>query len=89
MDRERRNELAQTPDWIRVILGDNLVFDRKNNKDNEVMIGQSATPEQLKKIEADKVAEENAAKEKAEKEKLAADAASANSATNPTVEATK
>jgi hypothetical protein len=77
------------PDWIRIILGDNLVFDRKNNKDNEVMIGQSATPEQLKKIETDKVAEENAAEEKAEKEKLAADAAATNNATNPPVEAAK
>jgi hypothetical protein len=63
------------PDWIRVIFGENLVFDRKNNKDNEVMIGQPANPEQLKQIEADKLAEENAAKEKAEKEKLAAETA--------------
>lgn len=51
------------PDWIRVILGDNLVFDRKNNKDNEVMIGQKATKEQLETIEKDKIAEEKAAEE--------------------------
>lgn len=37
------------PDWIRVIMGDNLVFDRKQNKDNEVMIGQPATTETTKK----------------------------------------
>lgn len=37
------------PDWIRVIMGDNLVYDRKNNKDNEVMIGQPATTENTKK----------------------------------------
>lgn len=37
------------PDWIRVIMGDNLVFDRKNNKDNEVMIGQPATLDNTKK----------------------------------------
>lgn len=37
------------PDWIRVIMGDNLVFDRKQNKDNEVMIGQPATTEVTKK----------------------------------------
>jgi hypothetical protein len=53
------------PDWIRVILGDNLVFDRKNNKDNEVMLGQPATPEQLKTIEAEKTAEAKIAQEKA------------------------
>lgn len=53
------------PDWIRVILGDNLVFDRKNNKDNEVMLGQSASPEELKKIDLAKAEEEKAAQEKA------------------------
>jgi hypothetical protein len=37
------------PDWIRVIMGDNLVYDRKNNKDNEVMLGQPATQENTKK----------------------------------------
>jgi len=37
------------PDWIRVIMGDNLVFDRKHNKDNEVMIGQPATTIDAKK----------------------------------------
>ena len=37
------------PDWIRVIMGDNLVYDRKNNKDNEVMLGQPATTDNTKK----------------------------------------
>ena len=54
------------PDWIRVIMGDNLVYDR-NNKENEVMLGQSASPEQLKKIEEEKLALEKAAAEKAAK----------------------
>jgi hypothetical protein len=69
------------PDWIRVVMGDNLVYDRKNNKDNEVMLGQSATPEALKKIEAAKIEEEKVAKEKAladeksAKEKQSAEAA--------------
>lgn|SRR5450830_96697 len=36
------------PDWVRVIMGDNLVFDRKQSKDNEVMIGQPATAENTK-----------------------------------------
>ena len=40
------------PDWIRVIMGDNLVYDRKNNKDNEVMIGQPATTNTQKAPEA-------------------------------------
>ncbi|HNV88095.1 MAG TPA: hypothetical protein PKL53_03930 [Methylotenera sp.] len=62
------------PDWIRVIMGDNLVFDRKNNKDNEVMLGQPASPEELKKIEVAKAAEEKAAQEKAAQEKIAAEA---------------
>ena len=64
------------PDWIRVIMGDNLVFDRKQNKDNEVMIGQPASPEELKKIEVAKAAEEKVAMEKAAQEKAAAEAKS-------------
>ena len=60
------------PDWIRVIMGDNLVYDRKNNKDNEVMLGQPASPEELKKIEVAKAAEEKAAQEKALAEEKAA-----------------
>lgn len=63
------------PDWIRVIMGDNLVFDRKQNKDNEVMFGQPASPEELKKIETAKAAEEKAAQEKALVEKAAQDKA--------------
>ncbi|WP_036300026.1 hypothetical protein [Methylotenera sp. L2L1] len=27
------------PDWIRVIMGDNLVFDRKNNERGQLMLG--------------------------------------------------
>jgi hypothetical protein len=65
------------PDWIRVIMGDNLVYDRKNNKENEVMLGQAASPEELKKIEAAKAAEEKAAQEKALAEKAAQDKATA------------
>jgi hypothetical protein len=53
------------PDWIRVIMGDNLIFDRKNNKDNEVMLGQVASPEELKKIEIAKAEAEKVAKDKA------------------------
>lgn len=63
------------PDWIRVIMGDNLVYDRKNNKDNEVMLGQAASPEELKKIEAAKAEEEKIAKEKALAEKAVQDKA--------------
>ncbi len=65
------------PDWVRVILGDNLVFDRKNNKDSEVMIGQPASPEEFKKIAESKAAEEKAAIEKAQKDKAEADAKAA------------
>jgi hypothetical protein len=53
------------PDWIRVIMGDNLVFDRKRNKDNEVMLGNAASSEELKKIEQEKIAIEKAAEKKA------------------------
>ena len=63
------------PDWIRVIMGDNLVYDRKNNKENEVMIGQLATPEELKKIEDAKAEEEKVAREKALAEKVVKDKA--------------
>jgi hypothetical protein len=59
------------PDWIRVIMGDNLVYDRKNNKDDEVMLGQAASPEELKKIELAKAEEEKLAQEKAEAESAA------------------
>jgi hypothetical protein len=54
------------PDWVRVIFGESLVFDRKHNKDNEVMIGQPASPEDLKKIQEAKLTEEKEAQEKAE-----------------------
>lgn len=60
------------PDWIRVILGDNLVFDRKFNEDNHVMIGKPATPEQLKEAETEKLAEAKAAAEQAKKASAAA-----------------
>lgn len=72
------------PDWIRIIMGDNLVYDRKNNKDNEVMLGQAASSEELKKIELAKVAEEKAVQEKA----LADEKATKNKATAADVEKT-
>lgn len=59
------------PDWVSVIMGDNLVYDRKNNIDNEIMFGQTASPDELKKIAHIKAAEEKAAIGKAEKEKAA------------------
>lgn len=65
------------PDWVRVILGENLMFDRKNNKDKEVMLGQPSSMEDLKKISEAKAIEEKAAIEKAEKEKAVADAKAA------------
>lgn len=58
------------PDWVKVILGDNLVFDRKNNVDNQMMVGQTATGEVLKKIEADKQKEAEEAKKLAEETPL-------------------
>ena len=63
------------PDWVRVIMGENFVYDRKNNKDNEIMLGQTASPDDLKKIADAKAAEEKVAIEKAEKEKAAHDKA--------------
>ncbi|MEZ0209441.1 MAG: hypothetical protein ACAH08_00705, partial [Methylophilus sp.] len=59
------------PDWVKVILGDNLVFDRKHNVDNQMMTGLAATGEALKKIEADKKKEEEDAKKLAEETPLA------------------
>lgn len=61
------------PDWVRVIMGEDLVYDRKNNKDNEIMLGQTASPDELKKIADAKATEEKAAIEKAEKDKAAHD----------------
>ncbi len=57
------------PDWIRIIFGENLVYDRKHNKDNEVMLGQSATTEQLEAVEKDKVAELKKLDEESKQEK--------------------
>lgn len=57
------------PDWVRVILGDNLIYDRKNNKDNEVMSGQASSLEELKKIELAKAEEEKLAMEKSAQQK--------------------
>ena len=54
------------PDWVKVILGDNLVFDRKNNVENQLMTGQAASGEILKKIEEDKLKEAEVAKKLAE-----------------------
>jgi hypothetical protein len=65
------------PDWVRVIMGDNLVYDRKNNKDKEVMLGQASSLEELKKIELAKAAEEKAAIEKAQADKATAEAKTA------------
>lgn len=71
------------PDWVRVIMGDNLVYDRKNNKDNELMLGQASSLEELKKIELAKAAEVKAAIEKAKADKAAADTASAAKTATP------
>lgn len=68
------------PDWIRVIMGDDLVYDRKTNKENEVMLGHAASPEELKKIAEAKATDEKAAIEKAEKEKAVNDKAAAQTA---------
>lgn len=65
------------PDWVRVMMGENLMFDRKNNKDKGVMLGQQSSMEDLKKISEAKAAEEKAAIEKAQKEKAEADAKTA------------
>lgn len=54
------------PDWVKVVLGDNLVFDRKNNVENQLMTGQAASGEILKKIEEDKRKEAEVAKKQAE-----------------------
>lgn len=70
------------PDWVRVIMGEDLLFDRKQNKENEVMFGQSASPEQLAKIQEAKVAEEKIMAEKAAQE-AAKTKAAANSEATP------
>lgn len=64
------------PDWVRVIMGDNLVYDRKNNKDNETMLGQASSLEELKKIELAKAVEEKMVREKAAKDLAAKEAPS-------------
>lgn len=32
------------PSWIRIVMGDNLVFDRKDEKENQPMTGSATTP---------------------------------------------
>lgn len=55
----KRGAAYNYPDWVRVILGDNLVFDRRQNQYNEMMTGKRVTAEPIKKAsdctdEADK-----------------------------------
>ena len=57
------------PDWVKVILGDNLVFDRKNNVENQMMTGQTATGETLKNIQEEKLKQEEADRKAAEQQK--------------------
>jgi len=49
IDRQNGNAYSY-PDWIRVIMGDNLVFDRKNNEKNQVMLGSSPVPNDKKNL---------------------------------------
>jgi hypothetical protein len=64
-------------------MGDDLLFDRKQNKENEVMIGQSASPDQLKKIQEAKLAEEKLMAEKAAQDAAKAKVATEASTTTP------
>lgn len=50
------------PDWVKIVLGDNLVFDRKSNVDNQIMTGLPATGALMKKIEQEKSKEAEDAK---------------------------
>ncbi len=59
------------PDWVRVIIGQHLLFDRKNNKENEVMLGKVATKEEVDEILKQKKAEEAEALEQAKAEQAA------------------
>lgn len=74
------------PDWVRVVMGDSLVYDRKTNKDNEVMFGQASSLEELKKIAEAKAAEEKVAIEAA-KAKAAAETSTAATAAEVAPEA--
>ncbi len=67
-----RGSAYSYPDWIRVIMGENLMFDRKNSKDNEVMLGQPASDDEIKKIEQAKLGEEKMAEEASKKAQEAA-----------------
>jgi hypothetical protein len=53
------------PDWVRIIMGENLVFDRRGSKDNEVTTGKAANAEEIKKIQEEKVKYEEAARKAA------------------------
>ncbi|HSH97249.1 MAG: hypothetical protein ACAH07_03280 [Methylophilaceae bacterium] len=44
---DKRNGAAfDYPDWIVVVMGDNLIYDRKNQKENEPLFGAKASFEQ-------------------------------------------
>jgi len=49
IDRQNGNAYSY-PDWIRVIMGDNLVFDRKNNEKDQVMLGSQPVPNDKKTL---------------------------------------
>jgi hypothetical protein len=38
------------PDWIRVVMGDNLVFDRKHNEKGQLMLGSPSVPNDKKTL---------------------------------------
>lgn len=57
------------PDWVKVILGQHLIFDRKKNVEGEIMAGETASEEMLAKINQEKQKDEELAKQQAEQNK--------------------
>lgn len=59
------------PSWIKIIMGDNLMFDKSDQEKEQILSGTSLTEDEMKKIEQEKekLEEEAVAKAKEEQEK--------------------
>lgn len=52
------------PSWIRIVMGENLVFDRDEQDGDKLLIGKAMTDDEVEKIKAEKQKAEQLAKEK-------------------------
>ncbi len=59
------------PSWVKIIMDENLIYDKNDQDEEKILIGKGLTEEELKKIEKEKQKLEKAEIEKAKKEQAA------------------